>query len=294
MPGWTAADLPSQAGRTFVITGANSGIGLAAARELARVGATVVLACRDVEKGRAAARALPGDVDVRALDLADLASVRRFAAGVDAPIDVLVNNAGVMAVPQRRTPDGFELQLATNHLGPFALTGLLLPWIGDRVVTVSSFGHRMGRIAFDDLQTERPYRRWKAYTQSKLANLLFMFELQRRLEAAGSFVRSLAVHPGYAATNLQFHTESVQDQVMALANRLFAQSAEHGAWPTLLAATADLPGGSFVGPGALGGMRGHPRLETPSAAARDPAVAARLWDVSEQLTGITYTFAAAA
>jgi NAD(P)-dependent dehydrogenase (short-subunit alcohol dehydrogenase family) len=295
MSSWTPAEMPDQSGRTFVVTGANSGIGLAAARELAGSGAHVVLAVRDAAKGEAAAAGLSGDPEVRALDLADLASVRAFAEGLDRNVDVLVNNAGVMATPHRTTTDGFELQLGTNHLCHFALAGLLLPRIRDRVVTISSGAHRRGRINFDDLMSERAYRRWPAYSQSKLANLLFMHELQRRLGVAGSPLRSVAAHPGWAATNLQFHTESIQDRIMALGNRIFAQSDEQGAWPTLYAATTpDLPGGSYVGPGGFLERRGNPKLVGSSAAARDEETARRLWEVSEELTGVHYQFGVAA
>ena len=287
--------MPDQSDRSFVVTGANSGIGLAAARELAASGAHVTLAVRDTAKGDAAAAGMRGDPEVRALDLAHLASVRAFAEGLDRNIDVLVNNAGVMATPHRRTADGFELQLGTNHLGHFALTGLLLPRIQDRVVTISSGGHPIGRIKFDDLQSERSYHRWAAYGQSKLANLLFMYELQRRLDAAGSPLRSVAAHPGYAATNLQFHTESIQDRIMALGNRIFAQSDEQGAWPTLYAATTpDLPGGSYVGPDGFLEQRGNPKLVGSSAAARDEDAARRLWGLSEELTDVHYEFGVAA
>src|SRR6266511_545956 len=291
MSSWTPAEMPDQSDRTFVVTGANSGIGLAAARELAASGAHVVLAVRDAAKGEAAAAGLSGEPEVRALDLADLASVRAFAEGLDRNIDVLVNNAGVMATPHRTTADGFELQLGTNHLGHFALTGLLLPRIQDRVVTIASGAHRIGKINFGDLQSERSYRRWLAYGQSKLANLLFMYEFQRRLDAAGSPLRSVAAHPGYAATNLQSHTESIQDRIMAVSNRIFAQSDEQGAWPTLYAATTpDLPGGSYVGPGGFLEQRGNPKLVGSSAAACDEDTARRLWDVSEELTGVQYEF----
>jgi NAD(P)-dependent dehydrogenase (short-subunit alcohol dehydrogenase family) len=295
MGSWTPAEMPDQSGRTFVVTGANSGIGLAAARELAASGAHVVLAVRDTGKGEGAAARLSGDPEVRALDLADLASVRAFAEGLNRNIDVLINNAGVMATPHRTTADGFELQLGTNHLGHFALTGLLLPRIQDRVLTISSGGHRIGRINFDDLQSERSYHRWPAYGQSKLANLLFMYQLQRLLDAARSSLRSVAAHPGYAATNLQFHTESIQDRIMALGNRIFAQSDEQGAWPTLYAATTpDLPGGSYVGPDGFLEQRGNPKLVGSSAAARDEDTARRLWEVSEELTGVHYEFGVAA
>ncbi len=290
---WTALDLPRMDGRTVVVTGANSGIGLAAAQELARVGAHVVLAVRDPERGERAAGAVPGDREVRQLDLADLASVRAFAEAWSGPIDVLVNNAGVMAVPQDRTADGFELQLGTNHLGHFALTGLLLPVITDRVVTVSSGAHRMGRIDLDDLNWERRrYRRWPAYGQSKLANLLFTMELERRLTEAGSPVRALAAHPGWAATNLQGRSGvRVLDAAMRAANRFFAQSDAMGALPTLYAAAEDLPGGSYVGPDGRAEQRGHPTLVGRSAAARDAEVARRLWERSEELTGVHFPLA---
>ena len=202
MTDWTAADLPSFAGRTVIVTGANSGLGEITARELARVGAKVVVAVRNLDKGNAAAAAMPGDVEVRKLDLQDLSSVREFASGVDV-VDVLVNNAGIMAVPYAQTVDGFESQIGTNHLGHFALTNLLLPKVSDRVVTVSSMMHLIGKISLKDLNWKaRPYFAWPAYGQSKLANLLFTSELQNRLDASGSSVKSLAAHPGYSATNL--------------------------------------------------------------------------------------------
>jgi NAD(P)-dependent dehydrogenase (short-subunit alcohol dehydrogenase family) len=287
---WSATDLPDLHGRTVVVTGANSGIGLVTARELARVGAHVVLAVRDDERGRAAAATITGSTDVRRLDLADLASVRAFAEGWTGDLDVLVNNAGVMAVPKQVTVDGFELQLATNHLGPFALTNLLLPAIVDRVVTVSSGAHRMGRIALDDLNWQRRrYHPWGAYGQSKLANLLFTLELERRLTAAGSSVRALAAHPGYAATNLQSHSANpITSIVMSVANRVVAQSDAMGALPTLYAATQDLPGGSYVGPDGYQEMRGHPTLVSRSSAAADAGLAAALWSASQQLTGTTF------
>jgi NAD(P)-dependent dehydrogenase (short-subunit alcohol dehydrogenase family) len=293
MSKWTAADIPDQAGRTVVVTGANSGIGAVAARELARAGARVVLACRDTARGEAAAAGMPGAVEVRRLDLADLASVREFAGGLGGEVAVLVNNAGVMAVPKRTTADGFEMQIGTNHLGHFALTGLLLDRVTDRVVTVSSGAHNLGRIRLDDLNWERGrYRRWHAYGQSKLANLLFTYELQRRLAEAGSPVRAVAAHPGYAATNLQSHTESVQDRLMRLSNRIMAQSGEMGALPTLYAATVpDLPGGSYVGPDGLFEQRGHPKIVGSSAASRDLGTARRLWELSEKLTGVGFEFA---
>jgi NAD(P)-dependent dehydrogenase (short-subunit alcohol dehydrogenase family) len=288
---WTAQDIPQQDGRTFVITGANSGIGLEAARALGAAGAHVVVACRDTSKGEHAVAELDGDFDVRRLDLADLSSVHAFADALDGDVDVLINNAGVMAVPRAKTADGFEMQLGTNHLGHFALTGLLLPRIRDRVVTISSQAHRTGRINFGDLQSERHYQRWIAYGQSKLANLLFMMELQRRLNAAGSPLRSVAAHPGYSATNLQFHTQSIQDQLMGVANKLIAQSAAMGALPTLYAATADVPGAAYIGPDGLFEQRGHPKLVDMSGAAKNADNARRLWELSEELTGVSYALA---
>jgi NAD(P)-dependent dehydrogenase (short-subunit alcohol dehydrogenase family) len=287
---WTAADLPAQSGRVVIVTGANSGIGLPTARALAEAGAHVVLAVRDTAKGEAALESIPGVCEVRRLDLADLASVREFADAWQGDIDVLVNNAGVMATPARRTADGFELQIGTNHLGHFALTNLLLPHVTDRVVTVSSGAHRGGSISLDDLNwRHRPYRRWSAYQQSKLANLLFTLELERRLSVAGSSIRALAAHPGYAATNLQFRSESrVGDRLMAIGNRLFAQTDEAGARPILFAASQDLPGASYVGPDGLGERRGYPTLVGRTAAASDVEMAKRLWVLSEELTGVEF------
>ena len=281
------------AGQTVIITGANSGIGRSAASALAGAGARVVLAVRDVDKGAAAAAAMSGEAEVRELDLASLASVREFAAVWEGPVDVLINNAGVMVPPLSQTADGFELQFGTNHLGHFALTNLLLPDVRKRVVTVSSTGHRFGTIDFDDLNWERKrYKRWRAYGQSKLANLLFAFELQRRAIAAGWNLLSVAAHPGYAATNLQNAGPAgrVERMTMVVGNRLVAQSAEMGALPTLYAAVADLPGGSFVGPNGFMGLRGHPHLVTAIARAYDEDTARRLWSVSQELTGIHYEF----
>jgi NAD(P)-dependent dehydrogenase (short-subunit alcohol dehydrogenase family) len=280
--------------RNVIITGANSGIGRAAARALAGAGAHVVLAVRATDKGETAAAAMPGETDVRRLDLASLASVREFAAGWDGDIALLINNAGVMAPPLSRTAEGFELQFGTNHLGHFALSNLLLEHVTGRVVTVSSTGHRMGRIDFEDLNWERkPYRAWRAYGQSKLANLLFTAELQRRLTAAGSTVLATAAHPGYAATNLQFHSgRRVLDVLSAVGNRVLAQDEDGGALPTLYAATADIPGNSFAGPGGFMEQRGPAKLVGRSSAAQDSDVARRLWDVSEELTGIRFPLAA--
>ncbi|MDT4937197.1 MAG: hypothetical protein QOG80_868 [Pseudonocardiales bacterium] len=288
MSSWTAAQLPPQEGRTVVVTGANSGLGKVTAAEFARAGAHVVLACRTVAKGEAAAATMTGKVEVRRLDLADLSSVRAFADETE-HVDVLVNNAGVMAVPHDTTVDGFELQIGTNHLGHFALTGLLLPRIADRVVTVASPAHRFGRIDLDDLNWERRrYRRWGAYGQAKLANLLFAYELQRRLSAAGSRVRSLAAHPGYARTELGGHARPPLGWLMALGDRVVAQPARMGALTSLYAATAELAGGSYVGPNWPGEMRGYPHLVGSSARSKDTDTAARLWELSERLTGVTY------
>jgi NAD(P)-dependent dehydrogenase (short-subunit alcohol dehydrogenase family) len=286
MSPWTAADLPSFAGRTVVVTGANSGLGEVTARELARVGATVIMAVRNLDKGNAAAAGMTGDVEVRKLDLQDLSSVRAFADTVDR-VDVLVNNAGIMAVPYAQTVDGFESQIGTNHLGHFALTNLLLPKITERVVTVSSLMHVIGKISIKDLNWKsRPYSAWLAYGQSKLANLLFTKELQLKLDAAGSSVLAVAAHPGYSATELQGHTGGkLSGSLMSLGNKV-ATSADFGARQTLFAASQSLPGDSFIGPKfGVGGPTG-PTARTPSASNR--ATAAALWDLSEQLTGVAF------
>jgi NAD(P)-dependent dehydrogenase (short-subunit alcohol dehydrogenase family) len=294
---WTAADLPDQSGRTVVVTGASSGLGAVTARELARAGAHVVLAVRDVAKGEGVAAPFAGEWEVRELDLASLASVRAFAAGWSGPLDVLINNAGIMAVPQGKTQDGFESQIGTNHLGHFALTNLLLPHVTDRVVTVSSGAHRIGKMHLDDLNWEhRRYDRWRVYGQTKLSNLLFTTELQRRLAEAGSAVRAVAAHPGYANTHLQSHTGSRVNHLLmnVVGNRLFAQSDEQGALPTLFAATQDIPGDSFVGPDGFMEQRGHPKLVGRTKAAQDADVARRLWTLSEELTGVPSGVGAAA
>jgi NAD(P)-dependent dehydrogenase (short-subunit alcohol dehydrogenase family) len=303
MAEWTVDDIPDQTGRTVVVTGANSGLGLQTTIALAGRGAHVVMACRDLDKGRAAQAHVTGRTDLRPLDLADLASVHAFAETV-ASVDVLINNAGVMALPRRTTADGFEMQLGTNHLGHFALTGLLLPRLlaapAARVVTLSSLAHKIGRMNFDDLHGERRYFRWSAYGQSKLANLLFALELQRRVAAAGSALRSVAAHPGYAATNLQFQANNITgtpiDRVLnRVTNAVVAQSDAMGALPELYAATMpDVPGGSYVGPDGRGESRGYPKLTAPNARASDPESARRLWEVSEELTGVRYDFTAAA
>ncbi|UYP19659.1 oxidoreductase [Rhodococcus sp. Z13] len=291
--GWTTKDVPDLTGRTAVVTGANSGLGAETARALARAGATVVLACRDVAKGRTVAGELGDRAQVRALDLADLASVRAFAEGVRAEherIDVLVNNAGVMAVPLRRTADGFEMQIGTNHFGHFALTALLLDRITDRVVTVSSAMHRIGRIDLDDIDWERRrYERWLAYGQSKLANLLFAYELHRRLTAAGSDVKSLAAHPGFSSTNLQYRSEAWYGKIMELTTPFLGQPPDQGALPSLYAATApEAESGAFYGPDGPFEMRGHPKRVQSSARSRDPELARRLWELSEQLCGVSF------
>lgn len=288
MADWTAADLPSFAGRTVIITGANSGLGAVAARELARVGATVVMAVRDIRKGDTAARQMTGDVDVRRLDLQDLASVQSFADGIDRA-DVLINNAGIMAVPYALTVDGFERQIATNHLGHFALTNLLLPRITDRVVTVSSMVHWRGVIDVEDLNwTRRPYSAYLAYSQSKLANLMFTSELHRRLVAAGSPVRALAAHPGYSKTQLLQTSGRNLGDLLKSATAALATSADFGARQILYAAAHDLPGDAYVGPRF--GMFGSTQPVGRSSLARSTETAAALWDVSERLTSVKFPF----
>jgi NAD(P)-dependent dehydrogenase (short-subunit alcohol dehydrogenase family) len=293
---WSTTNIPDLTGATVIVTGANSGIGRAAADALSRSGARVVLAVRDIEKGRVAAAAMPGDTEVRRLDLASLASVREFASAWEGEIDLLINNAGVMVPPLSRTADGFELQFGTNHLGHFALTNLLLEHVTGRVVTVASGAHRFGSIDFDDLNWERkPYKAWRAYGQSKLANLLFTAELQRRLTAEGSAVLATAAHPGYASTNLQFHSGRRWLDLLSVAgNRLIAQDENGGARPTLYAAVADIPGNSFAGPGGFMELRGATKLVGRTNAAKDTNVARRLWGVSEELTGVRFPLGAQA
>jgi len=310
MKGWTADQIPDQTGRTAVVTGANSGLGLVTARELARSGATVVLACRNLEKGERAlaevrAVARPGAApELQSLDLSDLRSGAAFAqrlADKRESLDLLINNAGVMAPPRRLTTDGFESQFGTNHLGHFALTGRLLKLLSaapaPRVVTLSSLAHRIGTLKFADLQREHGYNNWMAYGQSKLANLMFALELGRRAAAAGSPLRSMAAHPGYSATNLQTAGPSrFYEKWFGIAgNLVFAQSAERGALPTLYAATVpDLPSGAFVGPDGIGESRGAPHIVSGAGKAYYEAAAARLWDVSAQLTGVSFDFPAPA
>lgn len=305
-PGWTAAQLPRLDGKIIVVTGANSGIGYEAARGLAGAGAHVVLACRSEASASDAIAKIRADhpgarTSFLPLDLSNLSSVRAFAEAFGKAhdrLDVLVNNAGVMALPYRKTADGFEMQLGTNHLGHFALTGLLLSRIvraaPSRVVTVSSGAHNMGKIRFDDLQWEHGYKRWMAYGQSKLANLLFAYELERRLEARGLAVRSVACHPGYAATNLQgaaarMENSSFGEKMWRGINSLFAQPMDMGALPTLFAAGApEARGGDYIGPDGFMEMRGHPKKVESNAHSHDTEVARRLWEVSEQLTGVRY------
>jgi len=309
MAGWTADDIPDQSGKTALVTGGNSGLGYQTVLQLARKGARVLLAARDRARGTAALERLgaeaPGSqAELAQIDLADLASVERFAAGFLAggrDLGLLVNNAGVMAIPHRETTaQGYERQFGTNHLGHFALTGRLLPALartpGSRVVTVSSNQHkRANGIDFGDLQAEHSYRPWGAYAQSKLANAMFVLQLDRRLRAAGLDIISAGAHPGFAHTNLQVTGPrsggtSLVARGMGLATRLLAQPARDGALPTLYAATAaDVHGGEYFGPDGPGEMRGHhPRLVQFSAAAHDQAAAARLWAVSEELTGVTF------
>jgi NAD(P)-dependent dehydrogenase (short-subunit alcohol dehydrogenase family) len=301
MSKWTAEQIPDQSGKTAIVTGANSGLGLVTARELARKGAHVIMGVRSTEKGEAAVKeireAVPdAQLELRRLDLADLASVREFAGEQAQPLDLLVNNAGIMMTPKGTTKDGFETQFGTNHLGHFALTGLLLDQLkragAARVVTVSSIEHYPGKIRFDDLHSERlGYGPRKAYQQTKAANVLFGLELDRRLSATQSDVISVLAHPGYSDTNLQTTgpTGPAKWAMQFVGNRLIAQSADKGALPQLHAATApDVHGGDFFGPDGYRALRGHPTRVMPSTYASDPEVARRLWEVSEELTGVGY------
>ncbi|HTX94525.1 MAG TPA: oxidoreductase [Mycobacterium sp.] len=287
MSGWTAADLPSFAGRTVIVTGANAGLGEVTARELARVGAHVVLAVRNTVKGEAAARGISGDVQLRRLDLQDLSSVHNFADGID-DVDVLVNNAGIMATNYALTADGFEGQIGTNHLGHFALTNLLLSKLTDRVVTVSSLLHHIGYVSLKDLNwRSRPYSAWLAYGQSKLANLLFTSELQRRLDNAGSSLRALAAHPGYSHTNLMGTSgRKVGDALIRGLTRVVSTDADFGARQTLYAVAQDLPGNTFVGPRF--GLYGRTQPTWRNWPAKQQTTAAALWELSEQLTGTEF------
>ncbi len=283
-------EIADQSGRTFVVTGANSGIGFEAALKFAAAGGHVVLAVRDPARGEDAAKQIKGSTEVRELDLADLASVRKFADGHTEPIDVLVNNAGIMMVAEGRTVDGFERQIGTNHLGHFALTNLLLPRVTDRVVTVSSGLHNGPQIDFDNLDLEGgAYSPGRAYHQSKLANLLFTSELQRRLTEASSPIRATAAHPGYSATNLQsHHANPLMNKLMWIGNKVVATSAEFGSRPTVYAALEDIPGDSYIGPTGFQGLRGAPGTNPRSKESKDADAARRLWEISEQRTGITW------
>jgi len=315
--GWSAEDIPDQTGKTAVVTGANSGIGLITARELARHGAKVVIACRSESKGNDAIDQIrvalapngnDAELEVRVLDLASLSSIREFAAGLIAEhpdgIDLLINNAGVMAPPRHETADGFELQFGTNHLGHFALTGLLFESLkrksGSRIVTVSSNAHKMGKLNFDDLQGEKSYRRWGAYGQSKLANLVFAIDLQTRIREAGLEMKSIGAHPGYSKTNLSTAGNSlggggivsiVSKPFLFFGENVLGQDSEHGALPTLYAATKPgLSGGEYIGPDGIGEFRGHPTIVAPRKVAHNVEVANRLWDESVKLTGVGYDF----
>ncbi len=306
MTKWTTGEMPDQHERIAIVTGANSGIGFEAAKELAAKGALTVLACRNLIKGEEAARAIraatpDASLELLALNLADLSSVRAFVDDYLARhdrLDLLINNAGVMALPYRQTADGFEMQFGTNHLGHFALTGLLLPTLlatsGSRIVTVSSTAHRMGTMRFDDLNWEQDYSKWQAYGMSKLANLLFTYELQRKLDAVGSETIAVACHPGYAATNLQtagpeMAGQTFTKQISALMNSVVAQDQAAGALPTLYAATMpDVAGGDYYGPDGFMEMRGAPKKVESNEKSHDEADAVRLWDVSEQLTGVVF------
>ncbi|KPK16300.1 MAG: short-chain dehydrogenase [Myxococcales bacterium SG8_38] len=304
---WSLDRIPDLSGRVMVVTGANSGIGYEAARALARHGAEVVLACRSGEKAEAAAGRIRAEspsasLEIVPLDLADLASIRAFADTLRARksrLDALINNAGVMALPRRTTRDGFEMQLGTNHLGHFALTGrlleLLLATPRSRVVNVSSMAHTFGTIRFHDLQWERRYSKWGAYGQSKLANLLFTHELDKRLKETGSDTISVACHPGWAATNLQevgpkMAGSKLMETLSAWGNAMLAQDAAAGALPTVFATVEPLKGNEYVGPTRMMGWHGPPEIVQPLPKARDPETAERLWEVSEDLTGVHYAF----
>ena len=285
---WTSDDLRDQSGRVVLITGASSGIGLVTANKLIEKGATLIAAVRNVAKARAV---LNPKAQIQELDLADLDSVKRFANNLNRSIDVLVNNADVMAIPLSRTAQGFEMQIGTNHFGHFALTGLLLDKIQDRVITVSSTAHKMGRMRFADINWNKTYKPWLAYGQSKLANLLFTAELDKRLSDSGSKVKAIAVHPGYSNTALQGKSEKkTQDFFMKLANKYLAQSDLQGAWPTLYAISEDIPGNSFVGPDGFAEIKGYPKLVGRTKAAQNMKDANTLWEISEKLTGIKYNF----
>jgi NAD(P)-dependent dehydrogenase (short-subunit alcohol dehydrogenase family) len=287
MTEFDVTNIPSMANKVIIITGGNSGIGRSTAKALAGAGARVVLAVRDAAKGQTAAEGMAGAVEVRELNLAELDSIRRFAEAWTGPIDILINNAGVGDRGLQRTADGFEMMFGTNHLGHFALTNLLLRNITGRVVTVASQAERMARLDLDDPNwLDRPYQGSRAYNDSKQANLLFTAELQRRLTATGSSVRAIAAHPGFVSTNIYSKDEPRRANFWSVFNRVIAQAPDDGALPVLYAATADLPGDSFTGPKHLMHMRGGAELIARSRTAQDPALARRLWVVSEELTGV--------
>lgn len=301
---WTPQQMPSQQGRLAIITGANSGIGFHTARHLARAGAQVILACRNADKGEAARARIAAEypaslLEVRVLDVADLESVRRFASEFLAQgrtLDLLINNAGVMSLPTRRTtPQGFETQFGTNHLGHFALTGLLLPSLlwrpGSRIVTIASIAHKGGVLNFDDLNAERTYHPRKAYQQSKLANVVFGIELDRRLRAKSSNTASIIAHPGVAVTNIVSNGmgNSLQARIAGVLVSLFAQSDDRGSWPTLYAAVSpEAHGGGYYGPDGMAEIKGTPVEVKPKPKALDPQAGQRLWQVSEEMTGVHY------
>ncbi|WP_411717616.1 oxidoreductase [Natronomonas sp.] len=309
---WSADQMPDCSDRTVLVTGANSGLGFEATKSFAANGATVIMACRSAERGHEAAAEIRESVGttgatlaVRQCDLASLGSIKSFAADIKTEydaIDILCNNAGVMAIPRQETEDGFEKQLGVNHLGHFALTGLLLELAVEsegesRIVTHSSGAHEAGEVDFDDLQREQSYGKWEAYGQSKLANLLFAYELQRRLNTAGiTDTISVACHPGYAATDLQYRGprqegSTLRMGLMKVANTIFGQSAQQGALPLLYASTApDAQGGDYYGPGGALNMRGAPEKQSSNGASHDERDAQRLWDISEELTGVVYDF----
>ena len=293
---WIDKNISDQNGKLVLVTGANSGLGFEVTRALVRKGATVLMACRNLEKGQEAAAKVraehpKGEVRLMQLDLADLGSVKRFAEEFHSQydhLDLLVNNAGVMVPPYGQTADGFELQFGINHLGHFALTGLLLDLLrhtpNARIVTVSSYAHYLGRINFNDLNSQKSYQKWMAYGQSKLANLLFAYELQRRLSRNGQALISVTAHPGYAETNLQHNTA-----LFNFLNPIMAQSQEMGALPVLYAATRpEIKGGEYVGPDGFLAQRGYPHLARSSKSSHGEAVAQRLWKISEELTGVEY------
>jgi NAD(P)-dependent dehydrogenase (short-subunit alcohol dehydrogenase family) len=291
MPKWTNADLPRMDGRTVIITGAGSGIGLIAARELARVGATVIAAVRDPAKARPALAKLAGSVEVRQLDVSDLGSIRAFADATEGTVDVLVNNAGVMDIPAQRTADGFDLQTATNYFGPFVLTNLLADRITGRVVSVTSQLHRRARLDLADLDWRtRAYNPMQAYCDSKLEVVLFSLELQRRLTAAGSPVRSVLAHPGIATTTLAAHSSANWINRLGL----LLNDPEHGALPTLYAVTQDVPANAYIGPDGPGSIKGYPIARHPGKSGLDAEVAGRLWEATAALTGVGAALGAAA